>query len=119
MPTDRETWPGDGQAITASTFNLLLRYKRGDDIRQAFLANGCLLCLKLFSLLLGALCGWEEDRNVLEFHVLGPLEVVGDDGAISVGGARQRALLSLLLLRANEVVATERLVDALYGEQPP
>jgi DNA-binding SARP family transcriptional activator len=56
---------------------------------------------------------------VIEFRILGPLEAVGDEGPIPLAGRRQRALLGLLLLRANEVVATERLVDALYGEQPP
>ena len=40
----------------------------------------------------------------MEFRVLGPLEVVGDEGPISLGGGKQRALLALLLLHANEVV---------------
>ncbi len=54
-----------------------------------------------------------------DFRILGPLEVVGEDGSISLGGQKQRALLGLLLMRAGEVVATERLVDQLWGEQPP
>jgi DNA-binding SARP family transcriptional activator len=56
---------------------------------------------------------------VLEFRVLGPLEVADEGEALAVGGQRQRALLAILLLRANEVVSTERLVDQLWGEQPP
>jgi DNA-binding SARP family transcriptional activator len=56
---------------------------------------------------------------MIEFRILGPLEVVGDEGPIALGGQTQRALLGLLLLRAREVVATERLVDQLWGEQPP
>jgi len=56
---------------------------------------------------------------VLDFRVLGPLEVVGEEGPLPLGGPRQRALLAILLLRANEVVSIERLVDDLWGEQPP
>jgi WD40 repeat protein/DNA-binding SARP family transcriptional activator len=56
----------------------------------------------------------------LDFRLLGPLEVVGDGGvALSIGTGRQRALLALLLLRANELVATDRLVEELWGESPP
>jgi WD40 repeat protein/DNA-binding SARP family transcriptional activator len=52
--------------------------------------------------------------------MLGPLEVVGDDGvALSIGAGRERALLALLILRANELVATDRLVEELWGESPP
>ena len=38
----------------------------------------------------------------IEFRILGPLEVHGRDGVVTVGGARQRALLAVLLLHANE-----------------
>ena len=52
--------------------------------------------------------------------MLGPLEVEGDNGrAVSIGTGRQRALLALLILRANELVATDRLVEDLWGESPP
>jgi DNA-binding SARP family transcriptional activator len=54
------------------------------------------------------------------FRVLGPLEVVDDDGnALPLGGQKQRAVLAVLLLRAGEVVSTGFLVDAVWGEQPP
>jgi DNA-binding SARP family transcriptional activator len=57
---------------------------------------------------------------VLQFRILGPLEVLaGDDEPLPLGGQKQRALLAVLLLRAREVVSTEFLVDALWGEQPP
>ena len=36
-----------------------------------------------------------------------------------LGGPKQRALLALLLLRRNEVVPRERLIDAIWGEEPP
>ena len=56
---------------------------------------------------------------MLEFRVLGPLEVVDDERHVLLSGRNQRALLALLLLRANEPVSTERLVDRLWGEHPP
>jgi DNA-binding SARP family transcriptional activator len=56
---------------------------------------------------------------VLEFRILGPVEVLKDGLAIAVGGQKQRALLALLLLDAGRVVPVERIVDALWGERPP
>jgi DNA-binding SARP family transcriptional activator len=55
----------------------------------------------------------------MEFRILGPLEVVDADRSVSLGGGRQRALLALLLTHSNEVVSTDRLVDQLWGAQPP
>jgi DNA-binding SARP family transcriptional activator len=54
-----------------------------------------------------------------EFRILGPLEVVEDGHVLDVGGAKQRALLAMLLLHANEVVSTDRLIDALWEDAPP
>ena len=54
-----------------------------------------------------------------EFRILGPLEVEGESGPITLGGQKQRALLAALLLEAGRVVATDRLVDLLYGEDAP
>jgi DNA-binding SARP family transcriptional activator len=56
---------------------------------------------------------------VLEFRILGPLQVERDGVAVDVPGQRQRALLVLLLLGADRVVPSERLIDALWGERPP
>src|SRR5918993_2586230 len=56
---------------------------------------------------------------MLEFRILGPLEVLDGETPLPLGGRNQRALLTLLLLRANEPVSTERLVDQLWGEHPP
>jgi DNA-binding SARP family transcriptional activator len=56
---------------------------------------------------------------VLEFRILGPLEVVGDEGPISLGGPKQRATLAILLLDANRVVSVERLADDLYSGAAP
>ncbi|MEU8240478.1 winged helix-turn-helix domain-containing protein [Actinoplanes missouriensis] len=52
-------------------------------------------------------------------RVLGPFEVEGDDGLISVAGASQRAVLALLALRAGQPVGVSELIDALWPEDPP
>ena len=54
----------------------------------------------------------------MEFHILGPLEVVERGRVVPLGGSRQRALLALLLTRANEVVSADRLIDELWPEPP-
>ncbi len=56
---------------------------------------------------------------MLEFRILGPLEVLDGETPVPLGGRNQRALLTLLLLRANEPVSSERLVNELWGEHPP
>jgi DNA-binding SARP family transcriptional activator len=55
----------------------------------------------------------------MQFRVLGPLEATEGDEQIPLGGAKQRALLAVLVLNANRVVSTDRLVDDLWGERPP
>ena len=55
----------------------------------------------------------------MEFLILGPLEVRSGSDTVQIGSAKQRALLGALLLHPNETVSTARLVDALWGEQPP
>ena len=55
----------------------------------------------------------------MEFRILGPLEVREGNRLLPLGGAKQRALLALLLLHANEVVSKDRLIDELWGERPP
>ena len=52
----------------------------------------------------------------LSFHVLGRLEAYCDGVELDLGPRKQRALLALLLLNANRVVATERLIDDLWGD---
>jgi DNA-binding SARP family transcriptional activator len=56
---------------------------------------------------------------VVEFRVLGPLEVADESGSLVLGGQKQRALLGLLLIHAGEVLSSDRIVDELWGEQPP
>jgi len=55
----------------------------------------------------------------MEFRILGPLDVAGESGSIRLGGPKQRAVLTILLLRANQVVPVERIVDDLYGGAVP
>jgi len=55
----------------------------------------------------------------IEFRILGPLEVLNAGRRIEVEGPKQRALLAILLIRANEVVSQDALIDGLWGETPP
>jgi DNA-binding SARP family transcriptional activator len=55
----------------------------------------------------------------MDFRLLGPLEVLDQGRVLPLGGAKQRALLAVLLLRPNEVVSIDRLIDELWGEEPP
>jgi predicted ATPase/DNA-binding SARP family transcriptional activator len=59
------------------------------------------------------------EEGLIEFGILGPLEVRRDGAPVAVGAAKQRALLAILLLRPNEVVSRDRLIDELWGEHPP
>jgi len=56
---------------------------------------------------------------MLEFRLLGPLEVREGSATVPIGAQKQRALLALLLLDAGRVVSTDRLIIALWGETPP
>jgi DNA-binding SARP family transcriptional activator len=55
----------------------------------------------------------------MDYRILGPLEVRDGDRLLGLGGDKQRALLAVLLLRRNEVVSADRLIDDLWGESPP
>lgn len=55
----------------------------------------------------------------MEFRILGQLEVVDGDRPVVLTGARTRALLVLLLTSANKIVSVDRLIDELWGAQPP
>lgn len=56
----------------------------------------------------------------MRYRVLGPLEVTGADGrSVDVGGAKPRALLTLLLADAGRVVGVDRIVTTLWGDDPP
>ncbi len=53
------------------------------------------------------------------YRVLGPLEVRDGEESLPLAGAKQRALLALLLLHANRVLSRDRLIDELWGDEPP
>ncbi|MFK4545719.1 putative ATPase/DNA-binding SARP family transcriptional activator [Streptomyces tendae] len=56
----------------------------------------------------------------MRFGILGPLDIRTDDGTpVDTGGPRPRALLTLLLLDAGRTVPAARLIDGLYGSEPP
>jgi DNA-binding SARP family transcriptional activator/DNA-binding beta-propeller fold protein YncE len=55
----------------------------------------------------------------VDFRLLGPIEAVSGGKALVLGPTKQRALLAVLLLRANHVVSRDELLDALWDEQPP
>ena len=55
----------------------------------------------------------------MEFRILGPLEVCSDGGELALGGRKPRALVAVLALHANEVVAADRLIDEVWGEDVP
>src|SRR5439155_18497604 len=58
-------------------------------------------------------------RHVDEFRLLGPLEAVVEGRPVQLAAAKPRALLALLLLNRNQVVSSERLIDELWGDEPP
>ena len=56
----------------------------------------------------------------MRYQLLGPLEVIGEDGqTVALAGEKERVLLAVLVLGANRAVSADRLVDALWGEDPP
>ncbi len=55
----------------------------------------------------------------MEFRILGPLEAASGGEVLELGGAKQRALLAVLLLHANQVVSQDLLIDALWENDPP
>ena len=57
--------------------------------------------------------------GALEFRLLGPLEVRDGDRSLPLGGRKQRTVLAILLLHANEVVSSDTLIDGLWGEHAP
>src|SRR6266513_1844455 len=55
----------------------------------------------------------------MEYRILGPLEVVEGGEPVPLGRLKERLVLAVLLLHANEFVSRERLIDELWGESPP
>jgi basic membrane lipoprotein Med (substrate-binding protein (PBP1-ABC) superfamily)/DNA-binding SARP family transcriptional activator len=55
----------------------------------------------------------------VEYRILGPLEVTSDGRSIALGAGKQRAVLAVLVLHAGEIVSTDRLIELVWGEDPP
>lgn len=55
----------------------------------------------------------------MEFRILGPLEVVEEGDPLPLGTSKERVVLAVLLLHANEFVSRERLIDEIWGAAPP
>jgi len=53
------------------------------------------------------------------FQVLGPFEAVVDGHAVPLGGARPRLVLAALAARPNSMVSSDRLIDIVWGDEPP
>jgi DNA-binding SARP family transcriptional activator len=61
----------------------------------------------------------EDDHAVIRFGVLGPVQAVVNGEPVALGGPGVRGLLAMLLLRPNEVVPVEDILDGLWGDDPP
>ena len=55
----------------------------------------------------------------MQFGLLGPLEVIAEQGVIEISGRTQRRLLAVLLVHARTVVSADRLIDILWAGEPP
>jgi len=66
-----------------------------------------------------AMCTRRYAAPMLELGILGPLLARVNGREVALGGPRQRAVLAVLLLHRNTVVSADRLVDLVWGEDPP
>src|SRR5207253_1598005 len=56
----------------------------------------------------------------MEFRILGPLELASPEGQeLPLRGRTQRAVMAVLLLHPNDVVAADRMIDELWADGPP
>jgi DNA-binding SARP family transcriptional activator len=55
----------------------------------------------------------------MDYRILGSLEASDGERLLALGGSRQKAVLALLLLRANEALSRDVIIDELWGESPP
>src|SRR4051812_2704711 len=55
----------------------------------------------------------------MQVRLLGPVDVVVDGAAIAVAGAKRQAILATLAAAAGEIVTTDRLIEAVWGDDPP
>lgn len=55
----------------------------------------------------------------MQLQVLGPVRATNGETTVALGGPRQRAVLAVLVAFANEVVSSDRLIDEVWGDEPP
>ena len=67
----------------------------------------------------GTSSGSEAYRSAVQFRVLGPLRVLAGDQELQLGGPKQRSVLGLLLAGANRPVSIDRIIDGVWGADPP
>ena len=58
-------------------------------------------------------------RDVVEFRILGPVEILDGERVVPLGGLKRRAVIAALMLHPNPVVSSEQLVDSVWGDDPP
>jgi DNA-binding SARP family transcriptional activator len=63
--------------------------------------------------------GFVPDTLRVRVNVVGPLQVVSFDGEVAAGPPKQRALLCLLVMHAEQVLSPGSIIDRLWGEHPP
>ena len=66
-----------------------------------------------------AVVGLDEGAGGVRVRVLGPIELLRDDGIVRLTGLKEQMLLAALAERANQVLSTSAAIDALWGERPP
>ncbi len=60
-----------------------------------------------------------DNRRCMQIRVLGHLEAIVDDHPVALGGAKQRAVLAMLGLEPNRTITADRLIEGLWGDEPP
>ncbi|PWV45681.1 AfsR/SARP family transcriptional regulator [Nocardiopsis sp. L17-MgMaSL7] len=61
----------------------------------------------------------ETNLSGIRYRLLGPVEALIGEGSVDIGGRKRRTVLAALLLQPNTVVPDERLIDLVWGEDPP
>lgn len=60
-----------------------------------------------------------ENRPAVQVRLLGPVDVMVDGSVRQLAGLRRKAVLAVLGLHPGESVSSDRIVDIVWGEQPP
>src|SRR5436190_11971445 len=108
--------PAPGGAVRSASFwmppSLRRSEKRRESVRQTQRKRARMLAFSWAP----SYARWMATRSTLQFRILGPLEVSRESQSLALGSPKQRALLAVLLLHANEPLSRDRLVDEIWGE---